>query len=83
MPQKSASSRSSTFAERPQSQIQAEAGPSRHTSQVLEVDEPGPQRESDLTILENLKLGPQEFGLDPEGDTEWLHFEPNSKIRLM
>lgn len=76
--------RSSTFGEKPRAQAtNAEAGPSRHGSPELDVDEPGPQREADLTVLENLKLGPQEFGRDPEGEEDWLHLEPNSQIRLL
>jgi hypothetical protein len=62
----------------------APAGPSRLSSEELEVDEPGPQRDADdLTILENLDPGPKEHGIDPEGGEEWLHLEPNSKIRLL
>ncbi|WVW78986.1 hypothetical protein I302_100949 [Kwoniella bestiolae CBS 10118] len=38
--------------------------------------------EDNLTIVENLELGPKEFGLDPEGEEEWRFVEPNSGIRL-
>ncbi|WVQ97510.1 hypothetical protein IAU59_004624 [Kwoniella sp. CBS 9459] len=38
--------------------------------------------EDRLTIIENLELGPREFGLDPEGEEEWRNVEPNSGIRL-
>jgi minichromosome maintenance protein 10 len=75
--------RSTTFASRPAGIVRAEAGPSRQLSPDLEVDEPGPQRGEDLTILENLMPGPRDFGRDPEGEHEWLHLEPNSKIRLV
>ena len=40
------------------------------------------RNEHDLTIKHNLKLGPKEHGLDPEGENEWLFNEPNSGIRL-
>ena len=82
-------SRSTTFAIRPKAPKPrparpASAGPSRHSSEELEVDQPGPQRDSDdLTILENLDPGPKEHGTDPEGGEEWLHLEPNSHIRLL
>lgn len=75
--------RSLTFGSRPAATVKLEAGTSRQHSPDLEVDEPGPQRGEDLTILENLMPGPKEFGRDPEGEDEWLHLEPNSKIRLV
>ena len=74
--------RSATFSSRPADVVKAAPGPSRQWSEELEVDESGPQRGQDLTILEDLKPGPKEFGRDPEGEHDWLHLEPNSKIRL-
>ncbi|WVR04258.1 hypothetical protein IAU60_001258 [Kwoniella sp. DSM 27419] len=38
--------------------------------------------EESLTIIENLELGPKDFGLDPEGGEEWRDVEPTSGIRL-
>jgi hypothetical protein len=38
--------------------------------------------EGDLTIKHDLRLGPKEHGLDPEGENEWLFYEPNAGIRL-
>ncbi|WVQ68779.1 uncharacterized protein L199_006988 [Kwoniella botswanensis] len=38
--------------------------------------------EDSLTLIENLALGPKEFGLDPEGEEEWRFVEPNSGVRL-
>lgn len=35
-----------------------------------------------LTVLEDLKTGPTEFGRDPEGMAEWTWVEPNSGINL-
>lgn len=48
----------------------------------LEVVRDGRERDADLTIEHDLKIGPGEFGLDPEGKEEWLDVEPNSRIRL-
>ncbi|KAK8846571.1 hypothetical protein IAR55_005657 [Kwoniella newhampshirensis] len=45
-------------------------------------DEKALRDEETLTIVEKLKLGPKEFGLDPEGEQEWRDVEPNSGIRL-
>ncbi|WVO15712.1 hypothetical protein L204_103373 [Cryptococcus depauperatus] len=36
----------------------------------------------DSTLVEELELGPKEFGQDLEGEGEWLSLEPNSGIRL-
>lgn len=38
--------------------------------------------QDDLTIVNDLQLGPKEFGHDPEGGEEWAKVEPNSGIRL-
>jgi hypothetical protein len=35
-----------------------------------------------LTVLEDLKTGPIEYGRDPEGMAEWTWVEPNSGINL-
>lgn len=48
----------------------------------LEVVKDGTEREDDLTMINDLPLGPGEFGLDPEGEEEWRDLEPNSGIRL-
>lgn len=48
----------------------------------LEIVRDGTERDSDLTLLNDLRLGPGEFGKDPEGEDEWRALEPNSGIRL-
>ena len=49
----------------------------------LEVVIPDQQRDANsLTIVENLQPGTKDFGLDPEGEEEWRHLEPNTGIRL-
>lgn len=61
---------------------------SRYGSEELEIEgsnEKGKgveRNEDDLTIKHNLRLGPKEHGLDPEGENEWLFHEPNAGIRL-
>ena len=59
----------------------------RYASEEPETEGPakgkGVERnEDDLTIKHNLRLGPKEHGLDPEGENEWLFNEPNAGIRL-
>lgn len=64
----------------------------RSASDELEVDPDqnqgmrkgkGVQRDNDdLTVRHDLKIGPKEHGLDPEGENEWSFHEPNSGIRL-
>ena len=59
----------------------------RYASEELGIEESskgkGVERnEDDLTIKHNLRLGPKEHGLDPEGEHEWLFNEPNAGIRL-
>lgn len=54
-------------------------------SPSLEVEDKKPvirRDEEDSTIIEELELGPKQFGPDPEGQDEWLSVEPNSNIRL-
>lgn len=41
------------------------------------------RNDDDLTLKHDLRIGPKEHGLDPEGEKEWLFMEPNSGIRLM
>jgi hypothetical protein len=74
--------------------VQGSAGSSskrpRNGSEELEVGFPsgkGKGRaihrdEDDLTVKHDLRIGPKEHGLDPEGENEWLYHEPNSGIRL-
>lgn len=40
------------------------------------------RREDDLTVVEDLKMGPREFGKDPAGLDLWETIEPNTGIRL-
>lgn len=62
----------------------------RSGSSELDVESPGrkgkeravQRDEDDLTIKHNLRIGPKEHPLDPEGENEWLYHEPNSGIRL-
>ena len=62
----------------------------RYGSEQLEIELPGgkgkgravERNEDDLTIKHDLRLGPKEHGLDPEGENEWLFNEPNAGIRL-
>jgi hypothetical protein len=59
----------------------------RSASEELDIEESGKgkvveRNEDDLTIKHNLRLGPKEHGLDPEGESEWLFNEPNAGIRL-
>jgi hypothetical protein len=64
--------------------------PSRYGSEDLEIESPGEKgkgraierNEDDLTIKHDLRLGPKDHGLDPEGENEWLFNEPNAGIRL-
>jgi len=63
---------------------------SRYGSEELEIETSGgkgkgravERNEDDLTIKHDLRLGPKEHGLDPEGENEWLFNEPNAGIRL-
>ena len=63
---------------------------SRYGSEELEIESSGgkgkgravERNEDDLTIKHDLRLGPKEHGLDPEGENEWLFNEPNAGIRL-
>jgi hypothetical protein len=59
----------------------------RYASEEPEIEGSGKgkgveRNEDDLTIKHNLRLGPKEHGLDPEGENEWLFNEPNAGIRL-
>ncbi|AFR95873.1 hypothetical protein CNAG_06588 [Cryptococcus neoformans var. grubii H99] len=57
----------------------------RSRSSSLEVEDKKPvirRDEEDSTLIEELELGPKQFGPDPEGEDEWLGVEPNSNIRL-
>jgi len=38
--------------------------------------------EVDMTVMEELTLGPKDFGNDHTGSDEWRFFEPNSGINL-
>ncbi|CED85280.1 Protein required for S-phase initiation or completion [Phaffia rhodozyma] len=40
------------------------------------------RRETDLTVVEDLTMGPKEFGKDPSGSDLWESVEPNTGIRL-
>ncbi|KAL7421013.1 hypothetical protein Q5752_003897 [Cryptotrichosporon argae] len=65
--------RTTSFADRPEPRDDDE----------LEVVRTGGERDADgLTVLEDLKMGPGDFGKDPEGEEMWEHLEPNSGIRL-
>ncbi|WWC87364.1 uncharacterized protein L201_002253 [Kwoniella dendrophila CBS 6074] len=59
-------------------------GKSKSESPELEVEDeiPKNKRDDNLNIIENLVLGPKEFGTDTEGEKEWRFVEPNSGIRL-
>lgn len=48
----------------------------------LEIVRDGTERASDLTVMNELKMGAREVGKDPEGGHVWRHLEPNSGIRL-
>jgi minichromosome maintenance protein 10 len=54
----------------------------RSRSGSLEVDVSRRRDGEDLTVVEDLKIGPREFGRDPEGEDVWDFLEPNSGIRL-
>ncbi|RXK39603.1 hypothetical protein M231_03105 [Tremella mesenterica] len=86
-------SRSSSFAKRPELPSAATSVLSTNPSSLrkdeeddeLEVYKPDGHVDRDgydMTILENIKLGPGEFGRDPEGEEVWRDLEPNSGIRL-
>ncbi|OCF40221.1 hypothetical protein I317_05978 [Kwoniella heveanensis CBS 569] len=86
-----AASRSAGFTDKnkpSQSSHQAESSKhARNRSPELDLYDKGKGKEvmrdeDNLAIIENLVLGPKEFGLDPEGEEEWLNVEPNSGIRL-
>lgn len=68
-------------AEIPRSFSFARAPVSRDNSE-LQVDRTVKERAEDLTLKTNLKTGPGEFGLDPEGEHKWRAVEPNSGVRL-
>ena len=57
-------------------ELDVETGPGREKGKAVQRDH------DDLTVVHDLKIGPREHGLDPEGENEWSFHEPNSGIRL-
>ncbi|KAL1408137.1 hypothetical protein Q8F55_004940 [Vanrija albida] len=62
--------------------VKAGTGSRDNADDDLDIVRTGAERESDLTVSHDLRLGPGEFGPDPEGEHEWRALEPNSGIRL-
>lgn len=54
----------------------------KEASPELKIDSAGRRDQDDLTVLEELKTGPADFGRDPDGEEIWEFLEPNSGIRL-
>lgn len=77
---KASSSRETTRASTPR---EAPApGSKRSDVDDLEIVRTGTERTDDLTLDQELELGPRDFGKDPEGEEVWRAVEPNSGIRL-
>lgn len=69
--------RTTSFADRSK-----DKGKGKAADDDREVVRDGRERDADLAVEHELKIGPGEFGLDPEGEEEWRSLEPNSGIRL-